>query len=297
MHGGYIRPTVTQRVRAFLYRHGARVRPWSGLDEIYGELYALLDRRRDDPSFWQPLAELVRSIVSAAASSRGRLPAPQAELLASWDVDELVRRLRQALPDSDGAVEGEPEQRAWLRFTRTLSPAVLGGFLLLGLAASACDSGDSTVSSSEDDYQDAGADADSAAGGAAATGVGGGAASLISVGGRPGMGGAGGAGGGCDVGSSSVLGSAIDSSSLTAEEKQVLSECFAALGASWCVGLSELFETRPPEEIAGVLEEMLFCCDMNSSVLDDEYSSATESRLLSGSLCMVVVYKGVAFPD
>ncbi len=291
MNGGYIRPTVTQRVRAFLNRHGARVRPWCGLDEVYGELYALLDRHRDDPLFWPPLAELVRSIVDAATTSRGQQGAPRAELLASWDVDELVRRLRQALPGSGATVEAEADQQAWLRFAGRLSPAVLGGFLLLGLAASACDPGDSAVSSSEDDYQDASADADSAAGGAVGTGGSAGA------GGAPSTGGAGGAEAGCDVQSSSVLGTAIASSSLTAEEKQALSECFASLGTSWCVGLSELFQTRTPAEIARVLEAMLFCCDGNRSVLDEEYSIGAEAQLLEGSLCMVVVYKGVAFPE
>jgi len=132
-------PTITQRVRLFLTQQGAALRPWTGLQETYDELYAVLRRRRDDPDFWQPLKGLLQEVVDSAADSQrhARRGASAAELLDSWQVDALVDELQDALPDSGAAASS-----ARTDFTRTLSTAVLGGFLLLGLAATGCgDSG------------------------------------------------------------------------------------------------------------------------------------------------------------
>ena len=86
-------PTITHRVRTFLQSQGTTLTPWSGLEETYAELYALLRRRRDDPSLWRPLTELLRDVVARVTHPEALdLPVAQAELLGSWDIDELVRR-------------------------------------------------------------------------------------------------------------------------------------------------------------------------------------------------------------
>ncbi len=130
-------PTITQRVRFFLAEQGAALRPWTGLQETFDELYALLRSRRGDPRFWGPLKTLLRDVVDDAATSqrRGQATSPAAELLDSWQVDALVDELREALPDDTTA-----PATCRTDFTRTLSTAVLGGFLLLGLAAVGCGS-------------------------------------------------------------------------------------------------------------------------------------------------------------
>jgi len=131
-------PTITQRVRFFLAEQGAALRPWTGLEATFDELYALLRLRRSDPEFWRPLKTLLQEVVDDAAESqrRGRRTSGAAELLDSWQVDALVDELRDALPED--TVAGVPVRTD---FTRTLSTAVLGGFLLLGLAAVGCGNG------------------------------------------------------------------------------------------------------------------------------------------------------------
>jgi hypothetical protein len=130
-----IRPTVTQRVRAFLCDQGAQVQAWSGLDETYAALYALLNRRRDDPAFWPPVRALLQEIVDTAQREGcGGAGVETTELLASWDLDALVAGLRAALPGGDAPVDAGVVQR----FASRLSAAVMGGFLLLGLAAAGC---------------------------------------------------------------------------------------------------------------------------------------------------------------
>jgi hypothetical protein len=132
-------PTITQRVRTFLAGQGAELRPWSGLQETYDQLYGLLRQRRQDPEFWLPLKGLLREVVASAADSQRQGPASSvhAELLASWKVDELVDELRDALPDDATSARAD--------FTRSLSTAVLGGFLLLGLAAAGCSGDDGEI--------------------------------------------------------------------------------------------------------------------------------------------------------
>jgi len=141
MNAPAIQPTITQRVRRFLAAQGAEVRPWAGLDETYAQLFSLLRRRREDPDFWGPLAELLQAVIDSLVDpqSRHRLAAPQAELLASWDTAQLVRDLRAALPQS-GAEHDAAEPRRYRRqLTSKLSSAAgLGGFLVLGLVASGC---------------------------------------------------------------------------------------------------------------------------------------------------------------
>jgi hypothetical protein len=159
-------PTVTQRVRAFLADQGAELRPWSGLQETYDQLYGLLRKRRQDPEFWAPLKGLLREVVASAADSQMASTA-HAELLASWKVDELVDELRDALPADASSARTD--------FTRSLSTAVLGGFLLLGLAAAGCGGDDAEIRM---------------AGTGGALGTGGGVTLLTGTGGAMGTGGA-----------------------------------------------------------------------------------------------------------
>jgi hypothetical protein len=133
MFDGALRPTTTHRVRSFLAGQGVDLEPWSGLDETYAAFYGLLRDRRDDPGFWEPLGVLLEELADDTAGP-GSLPAPRAELLTAFDREAVLRDLRAALPDDVG---GTPVDLA--RFARSLSGAVLGSFLLFGLAASGCD--------------------------------------------------------------------------------------------------------------------------------------------------------------
>ncbi len=134
MEQAAIRPTVTHRVRDFLASQGVALKPWSGLDETYGALYGCLKARRDDPTFWEPLAELLREM-GAAARDDGRLPAPGAELLSPAALDDVLRSVREALPGDE-----TPGGLTAMRRFATGAPATAAiGFFLLGLAAAGCD--------------------------------------------------------------------------------------------------------------------------------------------------------------
>jgi hypothetical protein len=305
LRGPAIRPTVTQRVRRFLASQGAELRPWSGLQQTYDELYALLRRRRDDPSFWSPLTELLQAVVDAAANPHrsGGLALPQAELLASWDVQALVRQLREALPAADLAEPGIElaSGRAGLsHFTSRLSASVLGGFLLLGVAATGCDPAE--TADVVDAGQDAGTAAAAAAGGAD-SGLEGGSGGGEGGAGAVGVGGAAGASNApwhedCPLDSSSILWTTIAESNLSTLDKQALCECFATLNTSWHDGLTELFETGTAQEIASALESMLQSCCQAAPWMGDNPNEAqyTAYALEQGCPTAVPVYKGVAFP-
>ena len=126
------RLTATHKVRNFLAAQGVALRPWSGLDETYAELYGLLCSRKDDPTLWGPLSELLQELVD---DKQGTLPAPRAELMPAHDVSTVVQDLRRALPGSDT----RPVLADVQQFARSLSGAVLGSFLFLGLAVTGCD--------------------------------------------------------------------------------------------------------------------------------------------------------------
>lgn len=134
MHDGALQPTVTHRIRGFLATQGVDLEPWSGLDETYATLYGLLRERRDDPAFWSPLGSLLEDLADDTVGP-GALPAPRSELLTAFDRESVMRDLHAALPASD--VAGSAVDVTG--FARGLSGAALGGFLLLGLAASGCD--------------------------------------------------------------------------------------------------------------------------------------------------------------
>ncbi len=290
-------PTITQRVRSFLSQQGAALRPWTGLQETYDELYALLSRRRGDSEFWRPLKVLLQEVVDSAADSqrRGRPISRDAELLASWQVDALVDELREALPM--GANGGWCTRT---EFTRGLSSAVLGGFLLLGLAAAGCGSnsnagepagtggaGGQVVAVGGAGGAGAGGTV-SGIGGAGGVGLGGAGSGGIGGSGGAGLGGSGGLGSG-GVGSGGVGGVTVDSgavdaaaldgsapacsqtvdpeldraigeSTLGASQKSQLCQCFSALTTSWTTSLTQLFATATPEQISTMLSGLTSCC-------------------------------------
>ena len=278
MNAPAIRPTITQRVRRFLAHEGACLRPWTGLEETYDELYALLRRRRDDPEFWPPLTQLLEEIIESARD--------RAELLSSWRVDELVTELRRALGAADGG-------KSSAQFAEGLSVAVLGGFLLIGLAA--CDEPLNVAPIGV-----------GPAGGTGGTAV---ATAGAGTSGKGGAGGAGGAGGqSCTLDPASVLKTTIDGSSLTAQDKDRLCGCFAKLSTGWATSLTSLFETSSADQIAKELQNLLACCRVDG--IATTYGTTTSGQPSSqqlttiqqgaaGDLCRapVPVYKGVSFPD
>ena len=288
MPSSALAPTVTHRVRSFLASQGVFLKPWTGLDETYAELYALLMRRKNDPSFWGPVAELIQSIVACAVEpGSGRLPAPDAELLASWDIDRLVIDLREALPAS-----GEPSGPDTLeRFTRRLPAPVLGGFLLLGLVASGCyDSSQHAGDASTDPDVEAALDARDA--------VEADRTDPPDI--RPdpmdippevpwwAE--------GCTLDRSGVLFTTLLRSDLDGYSKQTLCTCFTHLNASWSDGLAELFETGTPEQVAFALEEMLECC-WSGGPFGGDFDDVRD-QLLDGTLCSLPLpYRGVSFPE
>jgi hypothetical protein len=284
-----ILPTVTQEVRAFLVAQGASLEPWSGLDETTLELYQLLARRRGDPSFWPPLARLLRSVVDAALDPdrSTRLAAPEAELLRSWDIERLVDGLRAALPAPEGVgvEEGEPAiPGAVARYLSRASSAVLGGFLLLGLAASGgC-------------HHDDAHRGETAGGAAPIRGPADAAPAAVAP--RPREASTDRAvAAGCGLPDGSLLRDAIEKSRLAEAKKQVLCGCFAKLSASWSDGLAELFRTQPPNVVARVLEIMVGICE-DPAALAKPFSASKDRLVLPQKPPPrpVPVYKGVSFP-
>lgn len=286
---GAIEPTVTQQVRSFMVEQGVDIKPWTGLDETYGELYLLLNRRRDDPDFWPPLAALLQRVVDGAVNPDrpGRLPAPQAELLASWDMELLMEDLRAALPG------GEPprDPSAVRRFASRLSSAVMGGFLLLGLAsASGCpatpkvNSGTPIKSRAEpkDDVKAPAPPADNEAKPDAKQQPD--PAAWFHK---------------CDLEKSSVLWGTIHKSGLDRQKKQQLCSCFDSLNKSWADGLTRLFSSGSAKDIARSLEFMVSCCAPDKKgCLDQDYDKV-KRRFIKRRIRVapVPVYKGVSFPE
>jgi hypothetical protein len=251
-----IRPTVTQKVRRFLAAEGVEVKPWAGLDATYVELYRLMNRRRDDPAFWGPLAGLLRDVVDDVTdpASARRLPSPHAELLSGWEVHSLVGDLRKALPGGDAPAEATTVRR----FGSKLPASVLGGFLLLGLAAAGCND-----DPSDDTPQ--------------CTPVG--ATTWAD---------------GCGLAGSTVLWCSIATSSMEQTQKNYLCGCFNRLNTSWNEGLTALFSTESPEVVARALQDMFNCLCSDPVALDQPFPADPPPTL--DELCTdIPVYKGVSF--
>ncbi|MDD5308253.1 MAG: hypothetical protein PHU25_13100 [Deltaproteobacteria bacterium] len=302
-----IRPTVTQRVRGFLAGQGVEVRPWAPLDETYASLYRLMSAKRDDAAFWGPVQGLLGEIVEDATGANGRLPAPQAELLKGWDIEELVRDLRRALPN-----EAVSDPSAFKRFSAGLSAPVLGGFLLFGVAATGCNEskgdddtatdtgdagGDTDTDTDSDTDADGDADSDTSTDSMTSTSPDTGSDTGTDTGD------AGNADGGtdtswddgCALDSSSALWKTIDGAkSLSDEQKASLCACMSALQPDWQQDLSNVFEVCDPDIVALVLETLVDECAKNGGSLSDNPWS------LALSYCEPTTdtaYKGVAFPE
>ena len=272
-----IQPTVTQQVRAFLEEQAVDIEPWSGLDETYGELYALLNQRKDDPAFWPQLSRLLDGVMHSAMDpgSPDRLSAPQAELMATWDVEALIGDLRAALPG--GAVTRDPTTIQ--HFASRLSSAVMGGFLLLGLAAaSGCSDDAETPAKDAAARVDAPADLNPPAPDAFVFPDQGAWFAK------------------CNLAQSSVLYGAIDKSTISESSKAELCGCFESLNKSWADGLTSLFQTGTAKEIADALTHMVTCCAGKKSDLNSDFDTV-KSAFLKNQLCKgVPIYKGVSFP-
>ena len=221
--------------------------------------------------------EVVGAVIDPRRADR--LPAPEAELLASWDVEALVEALRDALPGDEVAAD----PGAVSRFACRLSTAVMGGFLLLGAAAvSGCADDDSDNVSADAAIDRAVADAP--------------------VPDRPAWlpPDLGPWYSGCSLGRSTVLYSTLDQAkNISNGAKRSLCRCLASLSTNWSNGLTQLFSSGKPDEIAAVLEEMLSCCNShNKDKLNLDFDSA-KAALVKKKLCDsgVPIYKGVSFPE
>jgi len=252
----------------------------------------LLNRRKNDPEFWEPVATLLQSIVDAATEpGANRLPKKHAELLKAWEIHELVQSLREALPGGQA-----PTDRSALRaFARQLSAPVLGGFLLLGLVGSSgCSevtvegtpsagpggSGPTDSGVVKDAAADAPVDAPVDAPADAPTD-----SPVIPPWAEN-----------CGLAPDSVLFQTIADSSYDDYTKAYLCECLDQLNTDWNDGLTDLFQKATPERIAAALSEMIECCSYSGPPQVD-FSSAV-SKLLDGTLCYPPLpYRGVSFPD
>ena len=266
-----IRSTVTQKVRGFLVGEGVPLTPWTPIDDIYGELYGLMNRRRDDPAFWPHVGRLLDGIVADLTdpTSPGRLPAPQAELLSSWNVNSLVADLRRSMPGGD--VRKDPTSVR--RFGEKLAAQMLGGFLLLGLAAAGCNEEDGDI------LPDSGDAADVADEASSCTGSGTGWSES------------------CSLDQTSVLWCTIATSSADLDDRGQLCSCFAALNESWRSGLTALFATEDATTVSRALGEMLYCVCATPALRDGSYQDPTAGPYM-GSLCEPApAYKGVSFED
>ncbi len=294
MQGAAIVPTVTHRVRGFLWAQGVRVKPWSGLEETYDALYELMRSRKDDPGFWPALAGLLRAIVeSAAEPAAGRLPAPQAELLSSWDIDRLVADMRAALPEGQ-ALSADSGRGAFRRFTAGLAAPVLGGFLLIGMvAAGGCGGETSTVG---DTGTEADAPADTSVDTHVDTAVDTGTDTAVDTAIDTGVDAPWAEG--CSLPPTSTLFTVLlEATAINDYEKQSLCTCFSGLNTSWNDGLVNLFATSSPDMVAAALYEMVECCRYDAGQLDSNFADVRDA-FLDGSLCYVALpYRGVTFPE
>ncbi len=357
-----IRPTVTQKVRTFLSLQGASMPPWSGLDDTYDELYALLKRQKSNPQFWGPLKTLLHDIVSDVEIER--LPVPGAELLADQDIDKLVGDLQAAVLKGDSVGGGGTVKR----FVAELQKPVVAGFFVLGLAASGCYKASNESSNDgglvADGGTDIGADVDADVDTDADTDVDtdtdgdvdgdvdsdvdgdadgdadtetdecidkdgdGFCANSDSEWNRdcndenpdanpnakelPDNGEDDDCDGitdceksdwgseECALEKNSILWREIDRScNFTNNAKVELCVCFDTLRDDWATGLTKLFETGTPVEIAAVLDELITCCAEREDILEEPFTGDIQEDLLNEDLCPSLgpVYMGVRFPS
>ena len=126
---GFLRPTVTQRLRTFLDDEGKKVVAWTTIDQVLDALWATLHARRDDPGLWRRFESLVGELqADAARDSVDGLAHPSAELVSGARIGELLHELRGALPSASA----RPEPGALRRNLPRLSAPLAAVLLLLG---------------------------------------------------------------------------------------------------------------------------------------------------------------------
>jgi len=126
---GFLRPTVTQRLRTFLDDEGKKVVAWTTIDQVLDALWVTLHARRDDPGFWRRFESLIEELqVDAARDSADGRAHPSAELLSGARIRELLHELRSALPSSPG----QPAPGSFRRTLPRLSAPLAAVLLLLG---------------------------------------------------------------------------------------------------------------------------------------------------------------------
>jgi hypothetical protein len=126
---GFLRPTVTQRLRTFLDDEGKKIVAWTTIDQVLDALWATLHARRDDPGLWRRFESLVEELqADAVRNSADGLAHPAAELLGGARIRELLHELRGALPSTSA----RPEPGALRRTLPRLSAPLAAMMLLLG---------------------------------------------------------------------------------------------------------------------------------------------------------------------
>jgi hypothetical protein len=100
----------------------------------------------------------------------------------------------------------------------------------------------------------------------------------------------------CTLPPSGILYQTIAESSLDSRDRLVLCLCMETLTADWKTGLTELFQTGTPDEIAAALTALVNCCEEGPLTFNDPYRQQVQDLLIEGMLCGVPLYKGVSFP-
>ncbi len=128
----YLRPTTLQQLRTFLEESGSPVPPWTGFDEVFEAVLALLHRRRDDAAFFARLAPFLEELRANAARGEAGLPTRDAEILGEATLEGLLADLQAALRStprelSAGALRGQLASRAAPLLCLTLLASALSG--------------------------------------------------------------------------------------------------------------------------------------------------------------------------
>lgn len=263
-------------------------------------MFSVLEARHEDPTLGSTVTELLKRVVDDALARPQRRPPQLAALLASWDPALLAAALLEAMPSRDRAAQGKqrPDPGSWTSLN-SVPARSLGSALLLGLILSACSGSESTSDSSTGGTTGMGDSAVAGAGmgGSAVAGAGAGGQGGTSVGGGLGSGGTTAGAPACLQPGTGEVAQVIDGSNLTSSDKQLLYQCFANLRTSWCDGLTQLFASSQPDQIAAVLQELVYGCNNCSYLFSADMTESVRQRLVDGMICDVPLYKGVAFPD
>jgi hypothetical protein len=329
--------SVEKRARALFGGQGVSARSGldDTCDEILSLMQQRQDDPSFWPPLTDLLRAVVRNAITSGES--GWRTVPQAQLLAAWDADELAEKLREALREEDSSQDRRTGWARFAGGLppAALTAFLLLGLAAAGCSDSADPILDAAGSSGAGGAAGAGGNvAGSGGSGGQTAGAGGNVAGSGGSGGQTAgaggnVAGAGGAGGatqnptpdgsveaGTDANADVVVGGdaaadvpdapkvctselyqIIQDASLTEAQKQAVYTCIINLRSSWCDGLVDLFATRTPSQIAGILNTLTACCQSMPSRLSGEYTTTTQNSVINGMLCAVPLYRGVAFPD